>query len=329
MLGELDCKRIGKALAGLDATLELQFHPDPENEALSAELGGVARQVVAAAAGTVSLREGDGLGLPARPALTIGYGGKANIHYLAVPEGPEILPFIEAFADLPRGATVVTDDWARKLAPLTQPATLFVFMATTCPNCPAAVRAANQLALTSYQVTTCIIDAQRFPALAEHFAVKSVPVTILDGAWSVTGVVPPAMLVEKILAREDPAFQQDLFQSLVEAGRFADTADYIMKSGAALFTRAWRKSTTSSRMGLLLVVEDLLPKQVTALDDQVEELIALLASEDAALRGDTADLLGQIGLRAAAEALGNLHQDPNPDVAEIAAESVEMLGRDR
>ena len=182
--------------------------------------------------------------------------------------------------------------------------------------------------MASYQVTTCIIDAQRFPALAERFAVKSVPMTILDSAWSVVGVVSPATLVEKILAREDPAFQQDLFQSLVAAGRFADTADYIVNKGPALFARAWRQSTTSSRMGLLLVVEELLAKQPAGLDDQVEELISLLASKDTALRGDTADLLGQMGLRAAAEALSNLTQDPNPDVAEIAAESLEMLSRD-
>jgi HEAT repeat protein len=51
----------------------------------------------------------------------------------------------------------------------------------------------------------------------------------------------------------------------------------------------------------------------------------VLAADDAALRGDTADLLGQIGHADAIEALTALTKDPNPDVAEIAAESLEAI----
>jgi alkyl hydroperoxide reductase subunit AhpF len=43
------------------------------------------------------------------------------------------------------------------------------------------------------------------------------------------------------------------------------------------------------------------------------------------LRGDTADLLGQIGHIRAKPALEALLSDPNPDVAEIAAEAIEAL----
>jgi HEAT repeat protein len=43
------------------------------------------------------------------------------------------------------------------------------------------------------------------------------------------------------------------------------------------------------------------------------------------LRGDTADLLGQIGHPSAREALKSLLKDPNPDVAEIAKEALEAL----
>ena len=48
-------------------------------------------------------------------------------------------------------------------------------------------------------------------------------------------------------------------------------------------------------------------------------------SEDPVLRGDTADLLGRIGHRAATDALRALLDDPNPHVAEIASEALEEI----
>jgi HEAT repeat protein len=54
-------------------------------------------------------------------------------------------------------------------------------------------------------------------------------------------------------------------------------------------------------------------------------LVDVLASPDGALRGDTADLLGQIGDGRAVEALEALRSDPNPDVAEVAADAIEQI----
>ena len=54
-------------------------------------------------------------------------------------------------------------------------------------------------------------------------------------------------------------------------------------------------------------------------------LINLLGAEDDALRGDTADLLGQIGHPGARKPLQALLHDPNPDIVEIAEEALEGL----
>jgi len=61
------------------------------------------------------------------------------------------------------------------------------------------------------------------------------------------------------------------------------------------------------------------------LDGAVPSLIEVLQSEDGSLRGDTADLLGQIGHQGAIPDLEELRNDPNPDVAEIAAEALEEI----
>jgi hypothetical protein len=258
--------------------------------------------------------------------LTLSYRGHANIHYLALPEGPETPPFLDALLGMPKGAAGVREDWTRQLAGLRKKAELFVFMATTCPHCAQAVRAATQVSLVSPKVETFVIDAQRFPDLAGTYAVKSVPMTILDRGLSEVGVIPPAGLVERIIGRADKQHAARVFISQIETGRFKDAAAQILEGeGAGWFLDAWKHSTTSSRVGLLLVTEKVLERDPGSLDQVVSGLLPVLAAEDAALRGDTADLLGQIGHKEAIEALTAITKDPNPDVAEIAADSLEAI----
>jgi HEAT repeat protein len=83
----------------------------------------------------------------------------------------------------------------------------------------------------------------------------------------------------------------------------------------------------SLRMGLMLLVEEVLEADSTALDGVVAELLPALDAEDAGLRGDTADLLGQIGHASAVPALEALRNDPNPDVAEIVMEALDLIGQ--
>ena len=87
----------------------------------------------------------------------------------------------------------------------------------------------------------------------------------------------------------------------------------------------WRMSATSLRLGLMLAAELALEQDPGALDDITPDLLRLLETEDAALRGDTADLLGRIGHPSAEPALRRLLADENPDVAEIAEEALEAL----
>ena len=120
-----------------------------------------------------------------------------------------------------------------------------------------------------------------------------------------------------------------MFKSLVENSRLEEVQKKILRgSGAKHFADTWSKSTTQLRMGLMLVADEILETDADILNSIVSELISLLGSEDASLRGDTADLLGRIGDPSAIEALEALKSDSNPDVAEIAAEALEEI-RDR
>ena len=80
---------------------------------------------------------------------------------------------------------------------------------------------------------------------------------------------------------------------------------------------------------LMLATEEALAQDSASLDGLVPALGALLHADDDALRGDSADLLGEIGHPAAASALEEALDDPNPDVAEIAAEALEEVRKPR
>lgn len=328
MLGDLDLIRLKKALAGLPEPLELVFHPTSGRSALSEEMEAAALQIEQASGGAVRLRRAppaERQHLPERPALSLGWRGKSNIHYLAIPEGPEVLPFIEALQALPAGVAGHQEPWTRKLSGLRRPARLFVFMATTCPNCPRTVRAALQLSLVSHGVHSYIIDVQRYPRLGERYRIKSVPATVLDDGWTGVGMMSPAELVERILRRDDPDMDQEVFDSLVESGRLDDAADWLLDHGASAFAVAWQRATLSVRVALMLLAEKVLEKDRRALEGCVETLLESLDSDDAAQRGDTADLLGRLGDARALEPLRRLGDDPNPDVAEIARDAVDQL----
>jgi len=302
--------------------VHLVLHPTPEETPLGSQLATLADGIAEAAGGRVAVRRDPEAALLARPGLTLARGDREPITYLASPEDHQGAPFAEALLELSRCATTPSE--ARgPLAGLDEPVELTVFVASGCPHCPHAVRAANRLALDSPRVTTTIVDAQWFPALAERYAVSSVPVTLVDRALTVMGVLSPEALAERILSRGDDIA---VFHSLVESGRHADAAARILEGlGREAFVSAWRGSTTFQRVPLLMVAEEVLASDPEAMDDLVPALVRVLSAGDGALRGDTADLLGQIGHPAAAEPLESLRSDPNPDVAEAAADALEAI----
>lgn len=323
MLTDQQLEQIRDQLSDTDRPLKLVFHPSSEDETFSSQLAYISKAVAKAAGNGVIVEQGDGKDVLATPAITITGAVRGAISYLALPADREAPPFIEALHSDNEGAA---EGALTRLTEIEQPAQIWVFMAQTCPHCPEAVRAANRLARASEKISSTIIDAQRFANVAARFSIQSVPATVIDQQLTLTGVIPAQRLLEKILERNTPQFRASVLLSMIEASRFDDAAAHVLgDSGPADFLALWSESTTSSRMGLLMVMEQVFAKNPEALHGVVEGFIDLLKADDAAMRGDTADLLGQVGHIGAKPALEALLSDPNPDVAEIAAEAIEML----
>ncbi len=318
---ELDLRRLEDGLLGAKKTVTLMVHLDDKRKELSRSISRIAGLVEIAAGGKVVVRPGDGLGVQAVPAISMGTED-FNIHYLAVPSGHQAAPFIEAVVSLAKDERPLQANMLQ-IQSLTEQLDISIFIASTCPHCPQAVRSALNLALSCPLVNLSIIDAQLYGDLADSFAVQSVPVTIFNKGLTLTGVRPSGELVKESVGLLSADGEARVISSMIQARRLDDVIKRLnSKRGIEGFVAAWGQSTTAIRIGLMLVAQSLLRTDKTVLDQIVPGLMSALASRDAALRGDTADLLGQIGHASAREAIEELLHDPNPDVAEIAKEAL-------
>ena len=308
-----ELEHVMKAMQEATERVTLALVPGREDTTFSAALFRAARSYADAAGGAIDVVDGE----PSdEPEVVLTAGDRCTLRYQAVPEGPEAGPFVNALIELARG-----DGAAGGVR-----SEITVFIAPTCPHCPRAVSSAIEVALANREVSVRVVDAQFFTGLAEKQAIKSVPLTLIDGELRLTGVVEASRLAEHLLERGGEAYRARVLRSLIEEGLIDRAARMIVTpDGSGAFAAEWATSTTSLRMGLMLAASEALMLDATALDGRVEAISRQLGSSDASLRGDTADLLGQIGHPSAEPGLEKLLDDSNPDVAEIASESLEQV----
>jgi predicted DsbA family dithiol-disulfide isomerase len=60
-------------------------------------------------------------------------------------------------------------------------------------------RAAFQLAMSSDRITADVFEAQEFPALAQKYQIRGVPMTIVDEGAPIMGNVGGARLLQAIM----------------------------------------------------------------------------------------------------------------------------------
>jgi glutaredoxin len=219
------------------------------------------------------------------------------------------------------------------LEKLSKDTDILLFIGPGCAACPHQIKAVATLTLASPKIAVEIVDATREPDFAAQYGIRSVPTTVVDDELIMVGVIPAPELALRILAQQGPDGDKVVFASLVESGRFSDAAAQIWDGQAIeAFGDLWSKSTLESRMNLFLVAEEALAVDAECLDSLIPLLITGLEgngplSQDDSRKGDTADLLGQIGHPDVRPALDALAKDANPEVAEAAKEALEEFGR--
>ncbi len=208
---------------------------------------------------------------------------------------------------------------------------IILFISGSCPSCPHQIRSVATVVLACPRIAVEIVDVGVEPDFAGQYGIRSVPTTVVDDELIMVGVLHPSELALRILAHQGPDGEKVIFASLVESGRFADAAAHIWDgSGLDTFYELWTRSTLERRVNLFMVAEESLKADPACMDKLVPTFLRGLEGEgdlaaDDSRRGDTADLLGQIGHPAARPVLERLAEDRNGEVAEAAREALEML----
>jgi len=128
-----------------------------------------------------------------------------GIRFYGIPAGYEFTSLIGTILDVSRGDSGLSPHNRDLLRNIDRQVHLQVFVTTTCPVCPNAVRLAHRLAIESDMIWSDMIEANEFVPLAQKYGVMGVPKTVINEEHDIGGAVPEDLLVMHIVnaLRED------------------------------------------------------------------------------------------------------------------------------
>ena len=312
MLDEQQLNLAGVRLAALQREVILHLDPGPEPDSdFSRAMCEVLDGLSSASGGKLQVKRKPSSKFPGRATFALG-----NIHYLAVPWEAELEPFLDLLELLSGDPPPEDEDL--------DAASVEVLMAPTCPHCSRVVGACTRVAAVRSQILLAVIDVQYCEDLS--YSIKSVPAVVVDSHHTSIGPLGQDELLVILRDRQSPRFFARKLESMIQANRMDEAAVLITsEAGQAALAALMKAGGFQERLGLMMLTEEALEEDPHCLDGALPELLPLLESEDASLRGDTADLLGRIGAPGARGALEALLSDPNEDVQEIVQEALEEL----
>jgi len=139
------------------------------------------------------------------PATVIQNGKDYGIRFYGLPGGYEFSTILDAILAVSKGDSGLLPASREKLAQLTEPLHLEVFVTPTCPHCPRAVRLAYQFAIETDNVRSDAIEATEFPEWTGKYRVHAVPKTVVNESFSIDGALPEERFLDEILKSIEPS----------------------------------------------------------------------------------------------------------------------------
>ena len=141
----------------------------------------------------------EALGVDEAPALAVIAGADRGVRFFGTPAGYEFVTLVDAIRRVSSGESGLPPALRAKLAALSRPMRIRVFVTPTCPYCPPAVATAHQIALAANGVRAEMVEALEFPELSDRFGVQGVPRIVIDDRVAIEGAIPAARFVEAVL----------------------------------------------------------------------------------------------------------------------------------
>ncbi len=133
------------------------------------------------------------------PAIIIEGEKDYGIRYYGIPSGYEFSTLLEDIIMVSKRDSGLKGETKAKLATLTQPVHIKVFVTPTCPYCPSAAITSHKMALESDMIKAEVFEAIEFPFLAQKYGVYGVPKVVINEKVSFEGALPEEMFLDYIL----------------------------------------------------------------------------------------------------------------------------------
>ena len=205
-----------------------------------------------------------------------------------------------------------------------------LLLATGCAHCPLVLEGLSQLLKQGRIGRLEAVNIVEQPEAAQAVGTRSVPWTRI-GPFELEGALSPAELERWVeLARTEQGFGA-YYSHLLETRRPHKVSEQIKQHPASLpqliGLLSDDETPMTARIGVGVVMEELEGEPV--LHQGLEALVTLAESEQANIRADASHFLGLTRHPDAEAPLRARLDDPNPDVREIAAESLQMLNSEK
>ena len=217
--------------------------------------------------------------------------------YHAIPEGPELAPFLEALTHVSDGPPPVHPDIEARLKNLKAPCFLKLFIAPECPYCPQMVMDLAPLTLINELVKLTIIDGTLFPEMAEPLDIKSAPTLLFDDRMRWTGQTPLNEILEVMLNQDPSLLSAASIEGLLGDGRADLVAQMMMAEGNIFpaFIDMLMNEKWSVRLGAMVVMEEIIELDKGLAEQCIEPLWERLPDLNKQVRGDVVYILGEAG----------------------------------
>jgi glutaredoxin-like protein len=134
------------------------------------------------------------------PTLVLRGAARGVVRYLGIPAGLEFGTLLEDLAAVSHGTTTLKQESRTKLASLTRPVHVQVFVTPSCPYCPKVASLAHQAAVENAHVTADVIEISEFPDLAAQYHVRGVPKIVMNDTVELVGAQPEDAFVDAMLS---------------------------------------------------------------------------------------------------------------------------------
>lgn len=196
----------------------------------------------------------------------------------------------------------------------------------TCPHCPNVMQGLNELVkqgeLASIQVINIAVDTE----FAQDNQIRSVP-WLKIGPFVLTGVLSKQAILDWIKKSRSDAGTMDYLIETLSNGELDVALQMVQQRPKAidnfLGLIANDETNINVRLGIGAIIETL--DDQTILQRLLPGLVQLLQHPQARVRGDAAHFLSFIQTRESIKALEQLKHDPDADVRDIVAETLETL----